>query len=215
MNGELLKPVLEFLARNDSRVFIVLHTMGGHQNYAERYPLEFNRFGSHGIRMNSHVLHVAVSQEDATELTNSYDNSVLYTDWLLSQLIGILRETHAVASLYYVSDHGENSADASFMPFDHAAVSADVLHVPCFIWLSPEYRQHRSLKASALYSHLTTPCSSDSTFHTLVDMAGLDCSLFDITRSLASDQYEASKRVARDLTGEIFDVDERHGKSGM
>jgi glucan phosphoethanolaminetransferase (alkaline phosphatase superfamily) len=213
MDGELLQPVRELLARKDPRVFIVLHTMGGHQHYSERYPPEFNHFGSRGTRMNSHVLHVAVSKEDAEDLTNSYDNSVLYTDWLLSQLIGVLRDTHAVTSLFYVSDHGENGADASFMPFDHGAVSADVMHVPFFIWLSPEYRQHRSLKAAALASHLDTPCSSDSTFHTIIDMAGLDCSLLDATRSLAGEKYQTRKRYARDLTGQVFDVDEKLGKT--
>ncbi len=215
MDGELLKPVRELLAHNGSRVFIVLHTMGGHQHYAERYPPEFNRFGSRGIRMNSHVLHVAVSKEDAADFINSYDNSVFYTDWLLSQLIEILRGTHSVSSLFYVSDHGENSADASFMPFDHAAVSADVLHVPCFVWLSPEYRLHRSQQASALASHIPTPCSSDGTFHTVVNMAGLECSLLDLTQSLASEKYQTRQRFARDLTGQVFDVDEKLGKSGL
>jgi glucan phosphoethanolaminetransferase (alkaline phosphatase superfamily) len=207
MDGDLLEPTRELLARHDPRLFVVLHTMGSHHHYCDRFPAAFNHFPCYPMRYSGNPLTGHFNAEQQRNLTNAYDNSILYTDWVLSQLIESLSATHSVAALYYVSDHGQNKGDAPVLPFAHGNVTRDVVHVPMLVWLSPEYRQQRPRQTQALESHLTTPFSAETTFHTLVDMAGLDCSLLDRSQSAASETFHPRPRLVRDFEGSIIDYD--------
>lgn len=207
-DGDLLQPVRDLLARNDSKLFIVLHTMGSHQHYCDRFPHAYNHFPCDLARYHGSFLTGTFNAEQQRNLSNAYDNSILYTDWVLSQLIESLNAAHAVSALYYVSDHGQNKGDAPVLPFAHGNVTPDVLHVPLLVWLSPEYRAQRTEQTQALQFHLRTPFSADTTFHSLLDIAGLECSLLDRRQSAASKQFTPGPRMVRDLEGALLNYDE-------
>lgn len=44
-------------------------------------------------------------------MMNTYDNSILYTDFILHTLIQMLDSTEQCACLIYMPDHGENLCD--------------------------------------------------------------------------------------------------------
>lgn len=208
-DGELLGPLRELASSAAPKLFVVLHTMGSHQHYCDRYPPEFNHFQCPTIRVKGSLLTGNFSDEEKKNLTDAYDNSIRYSDWVLSQVIEILATTHAVASVFYVADHGQNSGASPFLPFAHGTMTPDVLHVPLLVWLSREYRQLRPSQTAALESHVATPFSADITFHTLLDMAGLDCRLLDHSRSIAGDSFRRGPRWVRDLSGNIVDLNEK------
>ena len=65
-------------------MFIVLHTYGSHFNYHERYPAEFRIYTpdkAEGIR-----------QSYKKELRNAYDNSIRYTDYVLGEIVDMLKK---------------------------------------------------------------------------------------------------------------------------
>lgn len=206
-DGELLKPVRDLVARGDRKLLIVLHTMGSHQHYSDRFPPEFNIFPCYPAKCEGDPVTGRYSEEQIRNLTNAYDNSIRYTDWVLSELIRTLSATHAVSSLLYISDHGQNRGDARVLPFAHGALSRDVVQLPMIVWLSPEYRSARPDKARALASHLATAFSADTTFHTLADMAAIQCALVDPTRSAASASFKPGRRLLRNLEGVVVDYD--------
>ncbi|MDB6140644.1 MAG: sulfatase family protein [Verrucomicrobiaceae bacterium] len=207
-DGELVAPVCELISHHDPKLLIVLHTMGSHQHYGERVPPGFNPFNSYPARCEPDPMTGKYSAEQVRNLTNAYDNSIRYTDEVLSRLIGALAATHAVSVLFYISDHGQNKGDAKVLPFAHGSMTRDVVQLPMILWLSPEYRVHYPDKAAALSSHLATPFSADTTFHTLTDMAGLDCPLLNRQRSVASAGFQPGKRLLRNLDGVVVDYDE-------
>lgn len=209
-DGALLPVVKEVLDRGEEKVLFVLHTMGSHAIYADRYPPEFNHFPADaGIcaAARSQILDSTLTPERVEHLRNSYDNSIRYTDFVLSRLIGMLGDQDAVASLYYISDHGENGGDAPMMPFGHGTLTSDVLRVPLVVWLSEDYQALRPRQAGTLRAHGATPISSDTTFHTLVDLAGLSCDLFKPSRSVASTEFVPGPRMVTALDGRIADYD--------
>lgn len=206
-DGDLLQPVRDLVAREMPRLFIVLHTMGSHQHYVDRFPPGFNRFECHGARVLGSFLSAKFTPEQVRDLTNAYDDSILYTDWVLSQLIEILASTHCVSALYYVADHGQNGGDSPILPFAHGSATPDVIQIPLLLWLSPEYRSWRPAQTKALESHLATPLAAESTFHTLLDLAGLDCPLLDRTRSAASPSFQPRRRLLRDLEGALIEYE--------
>ncbi|MBV5336675.1 MAG: phosphoethanolamine transferase, partial [Deltaproteobacteria bacterium] len=73
-------------------LFVVLHTKGSHWHYSRRYPPSFEKFmGGKNTR---------------ERLVDDYDNSILYTDWVISEIIRIAEQNNSDAAVLYVSDHG-------------------------------------------------------------------------------------------------------------
>ena len=100
-DGTLLNEVREIFDKEstgDSKLLIVLHVKGSHFEYERRYPSEFAHFITpHGTRRD--------------KLVDAYDNSILYTDWFLTELISMLSARNTHSALLYASDHGENLLD--------------------------------------------------------------------------------------------------------
>lgn len=207
-DGELLEPVRRLISRGLPKTFIVLHTMGSHQHYSDRYPPEFERFKCGAVHAQGSLVNATYTPDEKRLMTNAFDNSILYTDWVLTQLVEALGSTHAVSALFYVSDHGQNTGEAAVMPFGHGTRTEDVIHVPMLIWLSPQYRTEQSARTGSLASHVSSAFSADTTFHTLVDMAGLDCALLDRKKSAASDEFKPGRRMVRSMEGTLSDYDE-------
>lgn len=208
LDGELLAPLREIVGRGDEKLFIVVHTMGSHQDYGDRFPAEFNVFASRRARVDPERFDGTYSEEQITNLTNAYDNTIRYTDWVLSQIIETLRGTGAITAMVYVSDHGQNSGRAKILPFAHGALSWDVAHVPMIVWQSDAYRATHPRQSAALESHVETPISSDTTFHTLTDMAEIKTPLLRHERSVASGSFVNDHRMLRNLDGLMVNYDE-------
>ena len=76
-HDEQMLPYLEKNIQSDNKKFLVLHSTGSHWDYGERYHREFAQFQPD---LGGSVKHDA-SSCDKEELINSYDNSILYTDF--------------------------------------------------------------------------------------------------------------------------------------
>ena len=103
-----LKDVLS--DKTSNKKFIVIHTLGSHFRYNYRYPKKFNKFKpamSKGLSIKNSS---DISKKE--ELVNSYDNSILYTDYVISSFINQLKKQNAISYLYYISDHGESLGES-------------------------------------------------------------------------------------------------------
>ena len=207
LDSALVDAAGDVMAHGEEKVLLVLHTMGSHAIYTDRYPTEFNHFPSDPAICDSARLRA--TPEGNEHLRNSYDNTILFTDYVLSQLISLLDKQAAVSSLYYISDHGENGGEAAVLPFKHGVPTKEVMRVPMVIWLSRDYQAARPHQTSALRSHLEAPFSADTTFHTLQDIAGLSCPLFKSQLSVASDAFHPCPRLVIDLAGSLLDYDQQ------
>lgn len=203
-DGNLLPHLDEALASDKQQIFIVLHTMGSHSLYMDRYPKEFERYPVDTSLCLEQTMQglipmplmVIDTPEACQQLTNAYNNSILYTDWLLGEVISRLeKQTGAVSTLTYVSDHGENDANATVMPFCHGVVSPDTARVPMFVWTSAAYEREHPEKVTSLHQHARTPFCADTTFHSVIDLAGLECSLVDPTQSVAHPRFAPKPRL--------------------
>ncbi|KAF3995903.1 phosphoethanolamine transferase, partial [Glaciimonas immobilis] len=102
---QALLPPLEAAMRDPNlKKLIVLHTLGSHWNYSHRYPQQFDQWkpSLFGI-INPAYTKLA----NKAALNNSYDGSVLYTDWFLAQVIKSLKASNQLTAMMYFSDHGE------------------------------------------------------------------------------------------------------------
>ncbi|MBD5331751.1 MAG: lipid A phosphoethanolamine transferase [Bacteroides sp.] len=180
--------------RGDSLLLVVLHTYGSHFSYADRYPGDAARFVPDG------PLEATGANRDV--LVNAFDNTVAYTSALLDSVAEILSRSEAVASMIYASDHGEDIFDDSRGLFLHAspAPSAYQIHVPVIMWFSQPFAgRYPELIDAARSNAGKNVSSSQSFFHTALQLGGLVTAVSDSTLSLVSTGYaEPSRRYLND-----------------
>ncbi len=84
--------------------FVVLHLGGGSHGpaYADRYPPEFQKFKP--MCNDADVLNQCTMEQ----LYNSYDNTILYVDYVLGEIIQKLDRSGVPYVFIYLSDHGES-----------------------------------------------------------------------------------------------------------
>jgi heptose-I-phosphate ethanolaminephosphotransferase len=176
--------------------FFVIHTLGSHFNYPSRYPREFDIFPDDDARLN-----------DKERTVNAYDNTIVYTDHVLAELIDVLRARPGIKALLYISDHGENLRDDERNLFGHYLNNEYDLPVPMLFWYSGEFAQRFPGKVIAAQGSALQPLNTRVVFHSLLDMAGI--TVHDETTARLSVFSPQLKSYARMVQGEPrpFDFD--------
>lgn len=100
-DGSILDRLQKYMTETEGPVLIIVHLIGSHGIYNERYPAEFDKFGS------SKDLFQRGFSELIQGLVNDYDNSILYTDYVLCRIIEMIRKLPVPGYMLYASDHGE------------------------------------------------------------------------------------------------------------
>ena len=133
-----------------NKVLIVLHTSTSHgPAYATKYPKEFEVF-------KPVAYNVEEGEKDASKLINAYDNSILYTDYLLSNLIDMLRSLKDwKSSMIFISDHGESLGENNmFMHGIPMKLAPKVQYeIPLLVWTSDGYRDYKTNLPEVLEQH--------------------------------------------------------------
>jgi glucan phosphoethanolaminetransferase (alkaline phosphatase superfamily) len=192
LDGQLLPRLQRTLARVEPKQFIVLHTLGSHLNYAHRYPAAFERFRP---ALQASDRPDLWSAEHKAEMINAYDNSVLYTDSVLNQVIDMVAASGAVATVLYVADHGESLFDGDCSKAGHGFAAAVNYRVPMVAWTSPAWQAWRPEAAASLKLRSKQAVSTLSVFPTLAGLAGLAIPAAHAHPDLSSDTPRTAARM--------------------
>jgi glucan phosphoethanolaminetransferase (alkaline phosphatase superfamily) len=169
---DMLENFKKVMGMPGDRKFIVLHTMGSHFDYSDRYPDNFDFFKPSNKTIRSKVNDLKLKHV----LVNSYDNSILYSDAVLDTIIGMAKSQNNFASVLYISDHGEDLLDdkRNFNYHINALPpSKYITHVPLFIWYSPQVEKKYPEKIVNLKLHKDAATSSQNVIYTLTSLAGI------------------------------------------
>ncbi len=202
----LLSPLREMLTAHPTRQMIVLHSLGCHFKYSERYPDDFQVFtpDMKGMRLREIISNVDVDDAGGVSwhdlrpenlaafrnlkaiLLNSYDNAIRFTDYFIDGVIRELEQTGRSAVLVYVGDHGENLLDDERNMFMHGTFSGSYYeyHVPLFVWTSEAYRTQHPAQIAAMEANRDKKLSTMYLFHSLLDLGGIEYSRIDSTRCI-------------------------------
>ncbi len=156
---------------------IVLHLMGSHgPAYYRRYPDQFRRFTP---TCDSNQ----IQDCDRQALINTYDNTILYTDSILSQTIDKLkaRSGNLNTALMYLSDHGESLGENGIYlhgtPYMIAPEAQT--HIPLLFWLSDSYARNYQVDPGCLQQQgVSAQVSQDNLFSTLLGMMNVKTNLY-------------------------------------
>ncbi|MGV8917673.1 MAG: phosphoethanolamine transferase CptA [Pseudomonas sp.] len=190
-DGDVIEPFNKVLADPAPRKFIVIHLLGTHMSYQYRYPPEFEKFTDRqGVP--------AGLSDDQVPIYNTYDNAVLYNDFVVSSLIKDYAKSDANGFLLYLSDHGEDVYDGpnhDMLGRNEAKPTAPMYTIPFMIYASPKWRQTHNWDFTSIKSR---PFQSSSLIHTWAQLAGLSFDQLDPTKSLVSFDFKERPRLIGD-----------------
>lgn len=156
----------QILESEHNKVLIILHTSTSHgPTYSKKYPPRFEIF----TPVCNSVELADCSQE---ELINAYDNTIVYTDYLLHSLIELLKELKEYdSSMMFVSDHGESLGEKNLymhgMPMSIAP--REQYEIPFIVWVSDSLRQLKP-NESLTQNHV---------FHSVLNFLGVESPIYE------------------------------------
>ncbi|MCH4178379.1 MAG: phosphoethanolamine transferase [Megasphaera sp.] len=166
--------LFQFMQRVDpnEKNFIVLHIMGSHIEYRNRYPAAFQQFNDGKINQEA-----------------DFDNTVLYTDWFLSQIYEYARENLNLDAMVYFSDHGSDP-DVGRAP---DGSSFKVLRIPMFCYLSDSYQHRNPDIVRTVKDHTDDYFTNDLEYEFICGLLNIQSPNYDPSFSLASPQWHMGK----------------------
>jgi glucan phosphoethanolaminetransferase (alkaline phosphatase superfamily) len=187
-NDEVVLPVLKGILDNDSsnKQFIVLNLFGNHYG-VDSHPDEYNFFSPN--LENSKVGSRSIESREL--FINSYDNSVLYQDFVISKVIQLIQAKEAVSFVFFSSDHGESLFDEPDFFYGHGSAkpTKEQVHVPAFVWYSSLYKKYNDNVVSNLHQNKNKKLSSDNLFYTVSNLGLLSYPLYADSMSIADSNF--------------------------
>lgn len=150
-----------------NKILIVLHTSTSHgPTYSKKYPPQFESFKP---VCNS----VELGNCSQTDLINAYDNTIVYTDYILSKVIEDLKQLNEFKStMIFVSDHGESLGEKNLymhgLPMSIAP--KEQYEIPFIVWLSDN--SNKKLKPNKLLSQ-------GHVFHSVLNFLSIESPVYN------------------------------------
>jgi lipid A ethanolaminephosphotransferase len=165
----LMQNIDDDIRPDGKNTLIALHLIGSHgPTYYKRYPPEFRKFMPDCERSDIENC----SQE---QLVNTYDNTLLYTDYLVSQVIEKAKQYQDKynVAVIYLSDHGESLGENGLYLHGtpYSVAPAQQTHVPMLFWLSDGYTKAQGIDLQCLKANAAKDeVSQDNLFHTVLSV---------------------------------------------
>ncbi len=156
---------------------IVLHTMGSHgPTYYKRYPDKFKKFTPACDTANL---------QDCTreQIVNTYNNTIVYTDYILSSVIDILKQRSDLQTgMLYLSDHGESLGENNIYlhGLPYAIAPQEQKQVPMILWLPQSTAQAVNVDKQCLRRHAAEgEFSQDNYFHSVLRLLEINTKAYE------------------------------------
>ena len=189
-NGSYDESLVDLLDKamnySDEYNFFVLHMLGTHGKYIQRYPAQYEKFST-----NDEITPlVTTKKQKATRA--QYDNAVLYNDFVIDKIISRFEDKNAI--VIYISDHGEDVYDGGSI-FGHGEGTDDhyVLEIPMIIWLSQKFSDSYPELERRIASSVHRPYMTDDMLHTLLDILSIETDEYDPKKSIINPEFDASR----------------------
>jgi len=183
----MLDSIRQAITDPASQKTIFIHMMGSHAAYENRYPDNFAQFSDNSVSGYESPL-----SEDEIDTINAYDNSILYSDYFIGEVLALLKnESGYERSLTYFSDHGEEVYQTARVK-GHTPdnLTPAMMEIPFIVWTSTQ----DSTESKALKLNYDKPFMLDSLFHMALDLMNIQSELVINSQSPASTDYQAPEK---------------------
>ena len=181
---EALFPLIDNLKVNN-KTLLVIHLMGNHGSYAQRYPKKFQKFGD-------------------KKLEQHYENSMLYNDFVINEIYKRVKNIPNFKAMVYMADH----ADVIGLGHDSKRFVYQMSQIPLFIYFSDEYIGANSQIFDTLKSHKDDFWTNDLLFNLMSSLMGINSSLDEPKNDIANKAYDSNKSRFKTLHNKKTLIDE-------
>lgn len=169
----------------------VIHLLGQHFKYQDRYPLKAAQF------RESDYADRNLSPENKAILT-AYDNATAYNDYVVHQVVRRFVDRDAL--VIYVPDHGEFCFDGSetsgrTLELKTANDLYQQVEIPFWIWTSKAYRKARPWMWRQMWAARNKPFMTDNFDQLLMSLAGLYSRWYRPQDDVLNQQYKIRHRL--------------------
>ncbi len=160
-DNELLPFLKRDLQLKSEKSLISLHMIGSHWWYEDKYTDEFRKFTP--VVDSKYIPSMTNDQ-----MINSYDNTILYLDSFLSEVIGILQEETSPIMMLYISDHGESLGENG--KWLHAHNDESLTNPAMIVWVSEKFKEKYPHKTEYLDSLYLENNTTDLIYPLILDL---------------------------------------------
>lgn len=186
-DGKLIEE-LEKIKITD-KMLIVMHLMGNHGSYEQRYPKAFEKY-------------------DGKNTIDKYDNSIIYNDYVMSQVYKRARKIPNFKGIVYCSDHAD--AIDKNLSHDAAQFDFDMTHIPLYIYLSDSYIQNNSAKYKSLEKQKNKLFTNDLLFNLMLGVLGINLNnIYEPNNDPTADTFDNNKERFKTLYGKKYICEEK------
>lgn len=156
----------QILNSKKDKILVVLHTSTSHgPTYSTKYPARFEVF-------TPVCRSVELANCSHEELINAYDNTIVYTDYLLHLIIEDLKSLKDINStMIYVSDHGESLGEKNLymhgVPMSLAP--KEQYEIPFIVWMSNPSKQLKPNQA----------LTQNHVFHSVMNFLSIESPIYN------------------------------------
>ncbi len=190
---EELLPLLDIaLQDTSSRKAIFLHFLGSHLTCSMRYPREWDCFTNQSLPESKKNLEPKYKKQ-----INSYDNSLLYNDYVVCEVLKICKNAKLPTVFCYFSDHGQEVYDCrKIRGCDAGSPTKNMVEIPFFIWGSPDYVKTMGDKWAILERNLNFSYSTMSLSNDLLQLSGINSErLCEMSSLFNVEQYKQGRYI--------------------
>lgn len=180
-----LKAYIETIPKDDTHPhLVVLHQMGSHgPAYYKRVPPAYRVFKP---TCDTNAIQGCTREA----LVNSYDNTLLYTDYVLDSLIETLKNIKQYQTgLWYLSDHGESTGESGMYLHGapYAIAPTQQTHVPMVMWFSQAWQQQAEKQVKCLAQQSKNKFSQDNLFPTMLSLLNVKTKVINANDDMLSE----------------------------
>ncbi|MBL4667659.1 MAG: sulfatase-like hydrolase/transferase [Flavobacteriales bacterium] len=187
LDEKVLPYFKKVLADKSLKKFIVVHLLGTHTNYKNRYPQEFNQF--------TDVPKTSFPSEKSHSSINEYDNAVMYNDYILSEIINNIKRNltkDEKAYAIYISDHGEDVFETvNFTGLSESIGSEPMFQIP-FVYWSNNKSNIEKYKEYSGRKYMT-----DDLIYSIADLSNITFSKMRKEKSIFNDSLQNRRRIVK------------------
>ena len=185
----MLQGLQSYFDKIENNTVIVLHQKGSHgPAYYKRHPERFKVF-------KPECTNDQVQDCPQADIINAYDNTILYTDYFLAEVIGLLKSNAGKynTALFYMSDHGESLGENGIylhgLPYSFAP--EEQKHIPFILWLSKDFSDSFGLDTECIKRQRNADYSHDNLFHSVLGMLDIKTSTYEADYDIFSHCHQA------------------------
>ena len=147
--------------------FTIIHLAGNHENFRSRYSDKYSIF--------KEVDYIDCLENQRRTLSE-YDNSVVYNDWIVSEIIKMYEDKESI--VIYLSDHSLDIYDSSedyaghARPTDVKSVEAGQ-NIPFIVYFSPLYESNFSNIVGRIRASTERQYYTDDVMYSILDLMNI------------------------------------------